>query len=842
MKSISKRIIVLVVLLSLLISSVPVPKEDTNSVHASSLTTAVTNPSESINASYGATVLINEVMFNPSEGNYEWLELKNVGPGSIDIRGYSLTDEDDNWYEIPDNLPPVPEGAFVVVVFDGLGASFDDYEFSDNVAFLHSEAGLVNIFEDDFDQASLYAMTHHVFLAVISTNISSINNQSEPFSSNILALPEQPIFIKAFVAWGGDPLGDDSYAVQNGIWFDSDFVNYSSTPSDDAAVIYPDESIGLYPGVDDSSLLNWSIFIDPFQSLGNENPVPSILSFFPGPGESMESETFSIKWNNVYNAIGYHFQMDDGTDFVIPIVDQILNGPAFVAPAPIPAGRYNWRVKVLFSDGKESAWSLPNEVFSTSGSLSPITSELNTLEIDWQLQRKDTKMLCLFGGNELGVYAWDKPHQDHDSFKNHGANYCSRATISMIASFYGAELSQDRIAYEDYKDTNICSKGICDQLGHYEINNLGISDLFNTVGLTGISWISAPDFAYIKDWIDELRPLAVWSSRYGRDFVSGLHFLVIDGYKIVEENGQQIEKVHLLDPWDRDNWVPYNQYRSYIKKLGVTPAYTPINILQDEDDNGNNIPDTMEDEDGDGICNFDENHRFFTNPNLVDTDGDGVNDRQDLREYVFDNSGIWNSNNLQNPDIDHDGLRKELDWDNDDDGSWDGCEDFNQDGIYEKDLGESNNFSVTDKAICYSNNFPGNSGPLNTGVYVNQDDYIQIKASGEIYNGLVYFSPDGGLEPPDLEYGEPILPNLATNCLVGSIGVFSSGYLLDDGLDINPSGISGSELGFPGLFGPGYVGSLFRGNAQANGYIYFAFNDYPLRDNTGSFSIRISVH
>jgi len=172
MKSTSKRTIVLVVLLSLLISSVPVSEKDIYSVNATSFNTTVTTPSASIVASSGATVLINEVMFNPSEGNYQWVELKNIGPGSIDIRGYSLTDEDNNWYVIPDALPPVPEGAFVVVVFDGMGASIDDYEFSDNVAFLHSQSGLINIFEDDFDQVSFYAKTLNVFLPLISTENS----------------------------------------------------------------------------------------------------------------------------------------------------------------------------------------------------------------------------------------------------------------------------------------------------------------------------------------------------------------------------------------------------------------------------------------------------------------------------------------------------------------------------------------------------------------------------------------------------------------------------------------------------------------------------------------------
>ena len=139
---------------------------------------------------------------------------------------------------------------------------------------------------------------------------------------------------------------------------------------------------------------------------------------------------------------------------------------------------------------------------------------------------------------------------------------------------------------------------------------------------------------------------------------------------------------------------------------------------------------------------------------------------------------------------------------------------------------------------------PGNSGPLDTGVSVRSNDLISIRATGVIFNGMTYFDPDGGLSPHrDLSPigGEPILPDIATNSLVGSIGDFETGALLDDGADVNPSGISGAELGYPGLFGPGYFGSSFEGIASAQGNIYLAFNDYPLGDNVGGFQVSIVI-
>jgi hypothetical protein len=96
-------------------------------------------------------VAINEVMYYPHSGQSEWVELRNGGPGAANLRGYQLSDEDGHVYYIPTNLPDVPTGAFVVVIFDGAGSGADDYSFSDNVAMLHSPASLTNIFEDDAD-------------------------------------------------------------------------------------------------------------------------------------------------------------------------------------------------------------------------------------------------------------------------------------------------------------------------------------------------------------------------------------------------------------------------------------------------------------------------------------------------------------------------------------------------------------------------------------------------------------------------------------------------------------------------------------------------------------------
>ena len=101
------------------------------------------------------------------------------------------------------------------------------------------------------------------------------------------------------------------------------------------------------------------------------------------------------------------------------------------------------------------------------------------------------------------------------------------------------------------------------------------------------------------------------------------------------------------------------------------------------------------------MTDFDEERRFKTDPNNPDSDGDNVPDKTDIREYVFDPAtGMPKLRNARWKGIDG---RKELDPDNDGDGSSDGCEDSNSNGIYEPDLGETNNFDASDKTLCNIN-------------------------------------------------------------------------------------------------------------------------------------------
>jgi parallel beta-helix repeat protein len=317
--------------------------------------------------------------------------------------------------------------------------------------------------------------------------------------------------------------------------------------------------------------------------------------------------------------------------------------------------------------------------------------QMADLRILPRMQHKDTKMLCLDGCSLSGVHAWDVPHLS-ENWQGclHDNMYCTRASISMINSYYGGRLSQDRISYYYFEQLNRDGKpGPEGDLGH----NVGmpadeaLSWALN--GAVGNHYSEKPDFSLIKAWIDASKPILRYT-------VSGVgHFTVIDGYAIVGSDN----RVHLLDPWCGSQcFVSYSGL--IVDQLWWTPASaTP---RSDEDWNSNGMLDTMEDSDSDGVCDFDEIYRFLTTKDQSDTDSDGVADKPEIVSYTFLNDGSWDALDVRNPnpDGDFDGqgrpLRAERDYDSDNGGVPDGLEDKNGNGFFEPALGETDPLDASD--------------------------------------------------------------------------------------------------------------------------------------------------
>ena len=117
-------------------------------------------------------VLLNEIHPAPLQDHYEWVELYRGGsfevylplvlkdshmgspsfstPGesgridndlsTYDISGWKISDEDGNVFTIPEALPAIPPGGYVLIYFDGQGSSVDDSNGSSNDEAPHAAA------------------------------------------------------------------------------------------------------------------------------------------------------------------------------------------------------------------------------------------------------------------------------------------------------------------------------------------------------------------------------------------------------------------------------------------------------------------------------------------------------------------------------------------------------------------------------------------------------------------------------------------------------------------------------------------------------------------------------
>ena len=212
-----------------------------------------------------------------------------------------------------------------------------------------------------------------------------------------------------------------------------------------------------------------------------------------------------------------------------------------------------------------------------------------------------------------GPYAWDIPHEktgSNDEIRG------MKATLSMFASYFGGNLSQDRIAYYVYHEAQHY-KSPEEDLGDGSgiLTGLNVVDLlfWELSGARVARLGGKPDFSEIKNWIDSNIPII-------RDGGGDSHFItVIDGY---DTDG---EMAYLIDPvTGNESRVPYDSLDTFVMWI-VSGDH--VTAKSDE-------PTIWMDSDRDGVVDFDETNRFHTDPYNHDTHGLGIDDKTVIK-YIY---------------------------------------------------------------------------------------------------------------------------------------------------------------------------------------------------------------
>ena len=493
---------------------------------------------------------------------------------------------------------------------------------------------------------------------------------------------------------------------------------------------------------------NWAYRNVDHATFGQTNPNPGPVLFLPMNG-SVNISRFPLQVMG-FDAGEVLFQVAPDEDFENIVMEE-TSVTHQVSTQGLPAGTYYWRVKdasrrsdpwsitaevtyrgeahanmVSWIENQCTRSSKPEGILLAQNKRGPVDTEPMFAPSDFTvisfhvvggmhyLQNKDTDMVCLDGCPRDGDYNWEDPHPEILPLTgDHNDVYCSRASLAMMAAQGGCELSEDRISYYVFEEIGDRGRG-ARETGH--LGTPDMPDPYMDLGhgrgvwpsdaLLAIDWLYGVSFGTtwehlgtralfddedtsdtdtIKEYLDA--GILIYRSIPG-------HAQVVDGYTEFREGGAEEVTISLrirepgtlsTDPlcvgWT-ESWISDEIYYMFPPTSGP-----PIRC---------NEPGVLADTDFDGLCDFDETNRFLTDPDDTDSDDDGVQDMEDMMGYLFNIDGEYDP---RDRDIDGDGVAKELDPDNDrenDDGTNDGCEDFDANGFFDDNGRESDCFDWED--------------------------------------------------------------------------------------------------------------------------------------------------
>ena len=632
-----------------------------------------------------------------------FVELFNKGSAAATLGGWQITDEHRaNLALLPATLS-LPSGAFLEVV---MGSGSDDLDFSDGVGTLYTNGDSIEVFSPAGGGAALYDDTGA---------------------------------IRDYVSWsetGSAPTGTAANeAASAGIWASSAFVPGTADQALFTIRLAPD-------GFDHDLPSDWVQSGWGDSNFGALDAGPNALQLDPVDGAGLGPGSVTLLWQPVAAATAYHLRVLDGAGGTE--LDQTITTTS--ATLSLPGGLHRWSVRVVDACGESAAenfwrftlFPIPLEAAAgpSGGSRpgikpdpgpAPLAPDAGPstmrLGVPQEYQRKDTRLICDFsiepdvccpaeswpGCTETpgDQGPWDNAHPtDHaERLVNqqwiqcrHCSNYCARASTRMINVYYGGNLSQDRLSYEQIllgDREHASPEGDLAGHGNRSSWELGGQVLQWAILNSVVNGPMDPDYVAIRAEIQTGYPVR---TTYRSKNVIGTHAVVIDGYADANLLGPGIppeNMLHVVNPWPTSHGVGPGGWLGYasipigkwwqLRPAGVQPLAGRVQE-----------PGVTTDTDGDGAMDFDEGdsgfgghgpRAFQSRGDRADTDGDQVADKQEIRSYAFHASDhpthpVANPNLLRyiGPDPDHDGVRAERDPDSDDDGDFDGGEDVNGNG------------------------------------------------------------------------------------------------------------------------------------------------------------------
>ncbi len=571
---------------------------------------------------------------------------------------------------------------------------------------------------------------------------------------------------------------------------------------DEEEIYKPDDVLIRFPGtcspdqIDWVGSRNWTYRDSGSASPGQVNPYPFPFRSSPSDGAHLASD-FTLYVTGVESAQATTFQVATDSAFQDVVIEETVTGFSLDLVGLNP-NTYYWRTKT-----DNNPWSSHQEFVREGFDIDAVISsadtgnqnpdkpgglivfegqtitEFHVLNVDHLSQNKDTTMVCLDGCEMHGNCSWCTDHSQpsgSDAVRTeceHGNKYCSRTCLAMIAASGGCSLSQDRISYYIFEEAGTQSRDAREsgQIGN-PLRDLGHEcSTYSTSIVLAMKWIygdtseeilfdiydsetfadnDPSDKDTIREFIRDGRPV-IRNSRS--------HSTLIIGYATIRDTNNVVtHHLKINDPWvaHGSTWVDLESTAKTYKHYMFPPA-SGAPVRNDE-------LEMYLDSDHDGLCDFDEIHRFGTDPDDPDSDDDGIEDRNDILGYVFNPDGTWH---LRNRDIDNDGFPKELDSDNDrpnEDGVPDGCEDINHNGFYEA-ASESDNFTAGDDfSVISSDCFAGyiECSLMSTGAEQKLVGFerivLQQISSNEEFDHLFYYDYN-----PPADAGQPGLGADITN-------------------------------------------------------------------------------